>query len=85
MKKSVLSTSLMVAALALSGTALTHVTSASAMANVSELTAQLEAEGFTVTETETEDGVIEVEMVDANGEESEAYLRCGVRRASCRL
>ncbi|MEQ8298086.1 MAG: PepSY domain-containing protein [Nitratireductor sp.] len=42
--------------------------------SIADLAAKLEAQGYTVREIDTEDGVYEVEMTDANGMRVEAYL-----------
>ena len=42
--------------------------------SIADLAAKLEAQGYTVREIDTDDGVYEVEMTDANGMRVEAYL-----------
>lgn len=42
--------------------------------SVSALSQKLESQGYTIQEIDTEYGVYEVEMVDANGMRVEAYL-----------
>lgn len=42
--------------------------------SIADLSAKLEAQGYTIREIEVEGGVYDVEMTDANGMKVEAYL-----------